>query len=146
MGELTHISQVLGDVMADIEKRREPYPLHFRLEGLPRPNQADKLHWWTQTKETKVWARATHLFVHGKTPPEPLMKARAAFVRHSSVEPDYGNLVNSFKAIQDALCARPPHHGKVIYDDGPRHLEAEYRWEKCPPGKGHITVDVWEVE
>jgi len=36
-------------------------------------------------------------------PTRPLTEARIELVRHSSVEPDYDNLVGSFKAIIDGL-------------------------------------------
>ena len=116
------------------------YRATLELPGLPRL-QADTLHWRVRAKERKYWGGAVGwaLRVAG-LPEKPLERSRITFTRYSSAPPDDDNLAGSFKACRDGLI------GLAIVDDSPKHIEAVYRWERCKPRKGRITIEIEELE
>jgi hypothetical protein len=92
------------------------------------------------------------LVVGSARPDEPLRRARVTLTRRSSVEPDYDNLVASFKPVVDALTrSRKNRNGRwiiradVLADDTPKILDREYRWEHAPSRHGSIRVEVEEL-
>ncbi len=80
----------------------EGYRLHFELPGLPRLQSKGRIHWAVAAREDAYWKGLSRLMAR-PVPPEPLKRARALFVRHSSVEPDGDNLSASFKPLRDGL-------------------------------------------
>jgi hypothetical protein len=93
------------------------------------------------SRERKAQARYMGWKFRASRPPRPLMRARALFLRVSSVEPDDDGNAAAFKWIRDQL-----ELVGVIESDAPKHLQAEYGWAKCSPREGHIIVRVWDAE
>lgn len=120
------------------------YVLHLRVDDLPRLQVAGSGRGSVRSRirETRRWrddiawlARA-----HG-VPSSPLCTARVRFVRHSSLRPDYTNLVASFKAIEDGLV-----RAGVLSDDSFAVIgQAEFAWEKASPRAGFIEIFVESV-
>jgi Holliday junction resolvase RusA-like endonuclease len=68
--------------------------------------------------------------------------AEVRLVRHSATEPDWDNMVSSFKPIIDALETL-----RVIENDKMSVIgQPSYRWHKAPRGHGYIEVAVWTPE
>ena len=69
------------------------------------------------------------------------MSASVAFVRRSSAQPDYDNLVAAFKPVLDSLESL-----RVIFSDSPNIIgQPDYSWEYAPPKKGGVLVKVRET-
>ena len=67
-------------------------------------------------------------------PEEPLTRVRMRCERFSTREPDWDNLVASFKPIRDGLVEIG-----VMVDDKPSVLiGCEHRWSKAKRGQGRI--------
>ena len=74
-------------------------------------------------------------------PPKPLKQASITLTRFSSVEPDYDNLVISFKPIIDGL-----RDAGVIVDDKFSVIgRPSYEWQKSPRNQGRIRVEVASI-
>jgi Holliday junction resolvase RusA-like endonuclease len=116
------------------------YKLTIELPALPKTTNGSHGHWSVIAAERKKWRRLVVFAVGIKRPAKPLMQAKATFTRFSSNEPDDDNLSISFKSVRDGLV-----DAGVIADDKNRILTATYRWEKAPPKKGKITIEVEEV-
>lgn len=121
-------------------------PLHgvldIRMPGLPEINSANRTHWSKRRKEVKSWKENVWLAGRGQWPAEPLPKAHVRYTRRSSTEPDYTNLVESFKAIEDALV------GVVLVNDTPANYHAghaDYLWEFARAGEGSCSVQVYDL-
>jgi len=70
-----------------------------------------------------------------------LKQVRIIYTRHSAREPEYDNLVYSFKAVQDGLVAT-----RIIENDHNKTIVSRaYFWKRAPAKAGFITVDVTEV-
>jgi hypothetical protein len=114
------------------------YVLEFELKGLPRTTNGSHGHWRAKHARNKalkarVFASCWHL-----RPDSPLTLARITLTRISSVEPDFDNLVISFKPVVDGL-----RQAGIIIDDKRKNVgRPEYLWEKCKPGGGHIKIKV----
>lgn len=117
------------------------YRLSIEIPRLPPMNSSRRVNRWVEIKEKKLWAAEVAAATHGKRPPKPLERAKVTFIRRSgSREPDYGNLVASFKHVEDGLI------GLIIVDDKPSVIgHPEYKWEKASPKKGSIIVRVEEA-
>ncbi len=118
------------------------YHISFELKGLPKTvNQLGRKHWAIKVKHNNEW----HLQILAELmkqglPPHPITKAFVTLTRFSAVEPDYDNLVNSFKCILDSLIK-----ASVLADDSSRVIgHPIYMWEKCPHREGKIRVEVQE--
>ncbi len=109
-------------------------------------NTARPLHWGAKTRlrqDLSWWFRA-----HSKPPKEPWQKARIHITRHSSVKPDYGNLVESAKPLLDVLqpnSSRHPQGLGFIIDDSPDHLEEGHFWVQAKPSEGWTTVILMDL-
>jgi Holliday junction resolvase RusA-like endonuclease len=113
------------------------YVLEIIVPGLPRTPNARE-HYMAKAKHVAAWRSKVFAKAWPHKPPEPLAQARITFTRVSSSEPDYDNLVASFKACMDGL-----RQAKVIVDDKRANVgRPEYLWEKCAPKKGHVRVKV----
>ena len=118
----------------------------FRLEiilfGLPSTANSHKAHWAIAGKERKRWRAASCLSCLGQNrPPEPLDRAKITCTRYSASEPDFDNLVQSFKSVIDGL-----KDAKIIKDDKSSVIvERKYMWEKTAPKQGRISILVESV-
>ena len=117
------------------------YTLDIEIPRLPAMNSSRRVSRWVEIAEKNLWAEEIAAETHRKIPPEPLKRANVTFIRRSSLEPDYDNLVASFKHVQDGLI------GLIIVDDKPSVIgHPDYKWEPAPPKKGSIVIRVEEIE
>lgn len=107
---------------------------------LPKMANGGHGSWHADHAQKKAIKRAMGTALLGKLPAKPWPQARAVFTRYSSVEPDDDGLVHGFKAVRDSLKL----YG-VILDDHPRCLTSTYRWERVPPKRGKIRVEVYPL-
>ena len=122
----------------------EIYRLCLEFDGLlPRMNTGHtRRHWSVGHREARRWTerlRVGMLMGRHKRPPKPLKMALVRLWRKSSRQPDFDNLVMSFKPVVDALVKLG-----LIEDDGPSQLDREYLWETAPPRKGSIKIELTE--
>ena len=95
-------------------------------------------HWAVVRKERAGWKAKVLAAIGPAKPAKPFEKATLTLTRRSSVAPDPDGLVSGFKAIVDALVD----HGVIVNDRFNNIGMPDYRWEKAPPGKGHVVVRV----
>ena len=121
------------------------YLLEFELPGLPALQVAGSGgHWRKRHNDAKRWKNAVRAVVLGDhyLPDEPLKRVRMRCERYSTREPDWDNLVASFKCIRDGLV-----EVGVMVDDKPSVLIAsEHRGAKAKRGEGRIRVRVEAAE
>ena len=120
----------------------ESFETTLTIQGLPKtPNELRFRKWYITTTHDKKWKRKISesiLFSEKQKPEKPLEKVKIYFERHSSKQPDFDNLVGSFKPILDALV-----ENGIIIDDAMKHMEVQnYKWIKCCPKKGHIVIRI----
>ena len=116
------------------------YSLTFELEGLPKSQTNNYGHWRTRAKSKKDWEDRVIAATITQWPKDPLTEAKLTFTRCSSSEPDFDNLVASFKPVMDGLV-----RARIILDDKPSVVgQPQYRWEKAAPKQGKIRVQVVE--
>lgn len=78
---------------------------------------------------------------HSNRPLKPLEKARLICTRFSSHPSDFGNRVDSFKAVIDGLVA-----AKVLIDDNDSVIvDQTFPWIKAGTKDGHISITVEEL-
>jgi hypothetical protein len=105
-------------------------------------NASDRLSRWLAIKERNTWREATILACKRNEPPEPLQRARVWFTRYSTIEPDFTNLVQGFKHIEDGLV-----EAGIIVDDKPSIIgQPSCTWEKASPKHGKVRVRVESVD
>ena len=118
------------------------YSLEFTISGLPRIfTNGSHGHWTIKHKARLTWAKLVAQAIGAKKPSAPLKIAHAEFVRVSSKEPDFDNLVSSFKGVRDSLikCG-------IIENDRSSNLpNPKYLWEKAAPKRGFIKISIKEV-
>lgn len=114
------------------------YQLEIKLQGLP-PLSNTHVHWRKAGKQRKLWRSAVELICKSRAKPEePLKKACLFLERHSSAEPDYDNLVISFKSIIDGL----KDAGIILDDKSSVIVHRNYTWHKTSIRDGHVIVRV----
>ena len=117
------------------------YSLEFTINQLPPMNTADGMHWRKRHKIKKSWEVLVWQEILNRRPILPLAFARVSITRHSSVHPDFDNLVQGGKFLLDSLV-----QNGVIRDDKPGVIgHPEYNWVKAAPSKGKVVVHVHEV-
>jgi Holliday junction resolvase RusA-like endonuclease len=119
------------------------YHVIIEISGLPKTvNELGRKHWAVKVKHNRKWQEEIFYALQKKERPEkPLEKVVLQFTRYSSMEPDFDNLVNSFKPIMDALVK-----AKIIKDDKPSIVgNPTYGWQKCKKGEGKIEIEIKEV-
>lgn len=117
------------------------YMLDFRLKGLPPTTNGSHGHWRVAAKKRKKWRDAVKLIASLRRPPAPLLRVKITLTRFSSSQPDYDNLVISFKSVVDGL-----KDAGVISDDKDKVVvQRDYRWEKSSPRQGQIRIQVEEL-
>lgn len=119
------------------------YHLKINVPGLPKTtNGQSRAHWTKLHREAQKWHRLVLISMDRNAPAEPLKKAKLTLTRHSSTEPDFDGLVSSFKHVTDSLikCG-------VIEDDKMSVIgQPIFKWVKCRPKHGHITVEVESID
>jgi len=116
------------------------YVLEFEIDILPRSQINTHGHWRTRAKEKKEIEALVAVYARPR-PKSPLKRAQLFFTRFSSAEPDFTNLVASFKGIEDGLVK-----AGIIEDDCPAVVgHPSYDWEKARPKHGKVRVIVEEV-
>lgn len=113
------------------------YCLEIFIGELPRTPNGSHGHWRVKAAATKLWRTRVEGLARPFKPESPLSLAKVTCTRFSSHEPDFDNLVSSFKPLVDGLKA-----AGVIVDDKSAHLEREYLWQKASPRHGRITIRV----
>lgn len=99
--------------------------MYFEIKDLPKlPNTLLRRHWSVVSRESNKWHRLVKEKVIWPNP--PLQKAKLIFTRFSVKEPDFDNLVSSFKWVMDALVEC----GVIIDDKYSNVVGSEYRWQK----------------
>ena|SRR3990167_10442710 len=121
------------------------YRLDIELLGLPKTiNEWGGRSWHSKFREANKWhARllGKMLITRQVAPPLPLKKAKVTLIRNSSREPDFDNLVQSFKPVVDALKKT-----LIIVDDSSKVIgHPKYEWQKADPKNGTIRIVVEEI-
>ena len=120
------------------------YILEIEIPVLPKSQTNNFGSHWGRSADKKKWLNLVYYAIKEakrRPPDEPLQSASITFTRRSSAQPDYTNLVASFKPVEDALVTMG-----VIEDDSPKIIGyPTYRWEYAPPKKGGILVKVRET-
>lgn len=121
--------------------------LDLLINELPKTvNVMDKSRLWQVLAERKKWRKLVYEAVvasghYGRLrTSKPLEKCKITFTRVSSREPDYDNLVASFKAPTDAL-----KFNGIILDDKRAMINPEYFWQRARPKQGHIKIKIEEA-
>ena len=115
------------------------YSLDAEIPGLPKLQTNSWGSWRPRDAATKRWLDEVAVATHRKRPSVPLSKPRVRFTRYSTNEPDYTNLVASFKPVEDALVTL-----EIILDDKPGVIGVPtYKWEKASRRQGRIRIQVW---
>ena len=146
----------LSEVLEPVAEAGGAGVIVLEVDRLPTCNTSDNRHWRSKTRDRAEWGmlmRAAWNDAQLRSDPfgcrgEPIERAHVVFIRRSSREPDSDNLIWSFKAVRDLLqpaSKRNPRGLGLIVGDDPQHLEAEYRWEKAPRGKGSVQIEVSEA-
>ena len=118
------------------------YSLSFELDGLPKSQTNNYGHWAIRHKSKKEWEARVFNAVRGNLPSKPLVRARLRFTRCSAAQPDFDNLVASFKPIMDGLIT-----AGIIEDDKPSVIGSPvYLHELARPKQGKVRVVVESVE
>lgn len=116
------------------------YSLTFEITALPPTTNGSHGHWRKKAKIAKQWRQLTlALAIRNGIPPKPLEKADLVLTRFSAVEPDYDNLVISFKPVIDGL-----RDAGVLTDDKMSVIGVpSYQWQKTTRNLGKIRVEVF---
>ena len=118
------------------------YSLRFVIDSLPVMGLNSRRHWRAVQKDNHAWLARVRFATLGKLPEQPLRCAHVSLTRKSASEPDWDNLVGSFKPILDALRKL-----QVILDDKMSVIgQPVYLWQRAPRGRGSIEVEVWQAE
>lgn len=126
------------------------YHLRIEIPGLPSLQSGAFGHWRARRSHDQRWKDLVAYETLGKRPKPPLERSFVVCTRHSAASgpPDDDNLRASFKPLIDGLVGNkkdPLDPTRVMADDSPKHMTAEYSWEKCPRGKGRVVMEVSEV-
>lgn len=117
------------------------YQLHCQIHFLPKTrNELERRHWSVIHKEKQHCYEMVLSQVARNRPVSPLKKAALVLTRHSTTEPDFDNLVGSWKYILDALKKY-----RIIEDDKPSVIGSpHFRWCKAKKNEGFIEIKVIE--
>lgn len=118
------------------------YVCNIKIQSLPKLLNGAHGHWATVAKARKQWHKWVAEELSFNIPKTPLERCKIVCTRFSSAEPDFDNLVASFKAVIDGLKVA----GVIKDDKSSCILERVYRWQKAPQKKGYVEVYVEELE
>ncbi len=116
----------------------------FSIPGSPElPNKVMYKHWAIKRKNAVKWKNLViQQCILARIAGLGLDHAVLTFIRHSSKQCDFDNLVSSFKACQDGLVK-----ANVIQDDKPINIgQPSYRWMYRPRKEGNLTTIRIETE
>lgn len=121
--------------------------VYAQLQGWRKAKMATQIDWYIVAAKLvcKTWAMGVVREPKGKTgrPGSATGGRRRAIIvtRYSSVRPDE-LAVDSIggKLVVDRLV-----HANVLRNDDPDWCERRAAWEKAPPGKGSLVVNVYEA-
>lgn len=119
------------------------YALHVKVPGLPKTPNAQNGGWQMRHGAVVKWKRkviSEIVLNRAGVPAEPLKLATLTLTRHSAVQPDYDNLVGSFKSTIDAL-----REVGILANDKTLNFTGgrpEYRWALGKRGKGCIEIEL----
>lgn len=118
------------------------YTFKCKIDYLPKTrNEMERRHWSFIHKEKQQCYELVLSKVHRHRPVRPLKKAVLILTRHSTREPDFDNLVGSWKYILDALKKY-----RIIEDDKPSVIGSpRFQWRKAEKNKGFIEIEVSEI-
>jgi Holliday junction resolvase RusA-like endonuclease len=120
--------------------------LEFTIPGLPKIINANS-NWRVRYGHAKTWRKksaeaAWAMWQKSKRCGKPLTHVKLTLIRGSTREPDFDNLVASFKPVVDGLM-----DAGVISDDNSKVvLQRAYKWEKAAKKAGFIRVTVESLE
>lgn len=145
------IRQIFRDRQDEIKRAAEPYRLTLEVRALPPMNISRDVHWSKRSRERKEWIVLMRAALGRKPkPPAPLQHASLRLVRRSNTISDYGNLVGSFKLVEDILQPasrnNPGGLGIIANDSMACIGQPHYQWEQVARMKGCILVEVDEVK
>lgn len=120
---------------------QKEYYLDVDLPGVPiLPNRMKK-NWYSFAAESTKWKDIVYVHCRNRFPKTPLKKASIIFIRYSSREPDFDNLVRSFKPVLDGL------KGHIIEDDNQKIIgKPTYLWKKEKEVDAHIRIILTGME
>lgn len=126
------------------------YFLRIEIPGLPVLQSGSFGTRFARRKHDKRWKHLVGWATLGRRPKPPLKRAHVVCTRHSSASmpPDHDNLVHSFKCCIDGLVGDrndPTDPTRVLADDSPKHMTAEYHWEMCLRGGDGVVIEVTEL-
>ncbi len=112
---------------------------------LPKTTTNARSTWQARLGEANKWKRkiAEYVVLGQRTPKQPLAKAKLTLIRYASgLEPDYDNLVSTWKHVIDGLV-----EAKVLSDDSPAVIgQPFYKWERSSRLQQRIFIQVQEIE
>lgn len=117
----------------------KPYALEIELEGLPHLQSGTWGHWATRRKHDAGWKERIGWEARRLGGKPLLTDAHIDCIRFSAVEPDYDNLVASFKPLVDGLV-----EAGILVNDSPSRLTRTYAWCNASRSKGRIRICVKE--
>lgn len=113
----------------------------IKLQGLPKTvNAIGYAHWATKRRNAMLWKnKIIQECVIKKYWGMNLEKAYLEFTRFSSKEPDFDNLVASFKHVMDGLVL-----SKVLIDDKSSIVgQPIFKWQYVPHKQGRIEIKIY---
>jgi len=113
--------------------------IDFEVPGAPPLLLNSRMNWRTLHRRRKEWKEWVSLALRAcRIPDEPLRSAVVVYDRYCGYqEPDYDNLVSSFKWVQDAIV-----EAGVVADDARRFLETHHHWHPATPLEKRIRVRI----
>lgn len=109
------------------------------IKGVPSLNNRHQ-HWSKTSRERKEWHEKVRRAFKFK-PGAPVDRCMIRVVRFSSRQPDYDNLVYSFKPVFDGLTEA----GIILDDNMNVVIERKYSWCKVKRGEEMIEIEVTEL-
>ena len=125
-----------------VSSTQNPYSLYFWVPMLPKihTNGAHG-HWSKKYRAVSALKGRVHYLIMEHVPPKALDKAKVTLIRYGSVEPDFDNLVASFKPVIDGLVLA----GVLANDKQANIGQPDYQFVKGKRAEGAFSVKVEEI-
>jgi len=115
--------------------------IEFEIPGVPPLLLNARLHWRSVHAKRGKWKSWVETALLGQVPPEPFDRALVIYTRCCGYkEPDYDNLVSSWKWIQDGMV-----EAGLLGEDRRSNIEPYYLWERAKPSEKRIRVQVQPI-
>ncbi len=126
-----------------VTSARNPYELYLWVPELP-PIFANGSHghWSVKYRKVSALRGKTSFLVMEHAPAKSLERAKLTLVRYGSKEPDFDNLVSSFKPIIDGLVSA----GIIVNDKQANIGQPQYLFVKAKRDEGAFSVKVEEID